>query len=185
MSSIVASSNHFCIIQVTIYETSHINGDAFFSITPLSISIENANPSGQACTTSTNQLQTQPQPDCHPSANPWTKNTITSSSQSSSGFKTVKSSSFYSIPAGIITVTLGASGLIWPSGTTHYSSNPSASAPPTVTVTAQPPTETVTVIVVSPEIIQLTTTVSGKPETVTSTQVYLIQSFLRCSDNFW
>jgi len=157
--------------NLTIYESSHIDSHSYFSITPLQLSIENANPSGP-CADSVNPLQEQPQASSPPASNLWTGGSTPSSiAQSSSGFLTVKPSSGYSIPTGIITVTLGPSGLIWPPGIAPYTSTSPSSAPPggTVTVTLNPIVETVTVVVMSPDVIQSTITEDGRTVTVTTT----------------
>jgi hypothetical protein len=55
-------------LQVTFYETSHINGTAHFTVTPLPISIENPNRSGSC---SGNALATQPQASSALTHSPW------------------------------------------------------------------------------------------------------------------
>ncbi|KAI0793392.1 hypothetical protein C8Q75DRAFT_750040 [Abortiporus biennis] len=58
--------------NITIYETSLIQGVEYFSITPIPIQIQNAAGSTGACTTGVNPSQPLPQPDNHPSVNPLT-----------------------------------------------------------------------------------------------------------------
>ncbi|KAI0274626.1 hypothetical protein BC834DRAFT_848968 [Gloeopeniophorella convolvens] len=66
LSNCVTPGNY----NFTVYEGSHINGQNYFSITPVPISIENTSPSGP-CTNGTNQLQDLPQPNSPPPANPF------------------------------------------------------------------------------------------------------------------
>jgi len=64
--SCVKSGNY----NVTIYEGSHINGTAYYSITPIPISIQNTNTNGD-CSNITNNLQSQPQGSSPPAVNPF------------------------------------------------------------------------------------------------------------------
>ncbi|KAI0646991.1 hypothetical protein C8Q79DRAFT_1009143 [Trametes meyenii] len=56
--------------NLTFYEGSHINGQPFFSITPLPVAVMNDHPT-DACTNGTNTLQDFPQPSSPPPRSPW------------------------------------------------------------------------------------------------------------------
>ncbi|KAJ3737072.1 hypothetical protein DFJ43DRAFT_1049103 [Lentinula guzmanii] len=76
--------------NLTFYETASINGQSQFTITPISIPVENADPSGTSCSqtanVTVNNLQTQPQPQ-NPLAQPLFPGGTLSSS--GSGFVTI------------------------------------------------------------------------------------------------
>ncbi|KAJ3870049.1 hypothetical protein EV359DRAFT_76052 [Lentinula novae-zelandiae] len=111
--------------NLTLYETASINGQPHFTITPISIPIENANPSGVSCSQTAsvtiNPLQTQPQP----------QNSLTQSpfpggiSSSESGFVTITIT-------GPLPYTLPTTVTVTPSAT------------PTTVVVVSMTTETVT-----------------------------------------
>ncbi|KAL1947787.1 hypothetical protein VTO73DRAFT_13511 [Trametes versicolor] len=56
--------------NLTFYEASHINGTAFFSITPLPVTVQNDHPT-DACTNGTNTLLDFPQASSPPPQSPW------------------------------------------------------------------------------------------------------------------
>ncbi|KAI0831240.1 hypothetical protein BC628DRAFT_1415771 [Trametes gibbosa] len=56
--------------NLTFYEGSHINGDPFFTITPIPVTVMNDHPT-DACTNGTNALQDFPQPSSPPTQSPW------------------------------------------------------------------------------------------------------------------
>ncbi|KAI0670444.1 hypothetical protein C8Q78DRAFT_1070040 [Trametes maxima] len=56
--------------NLTFYEGSHINGQPFFSITPLPVTVMNDHPTN-ACTNGTNTLQDFPQLSSPPPRSPW------------------------------------------------------------------------------------------------------------------
>ncbi|KAI0781002.1 hypothetical protein BD413DRAFT_17643 [Trametes elegans] len=56
--------------NLTFYEASHINGEAYFAITPLPVTVMNEHPT-DACTNGTNALQAFPQPSSPPPQSPW------------------------------------------------------------------------------------------------------------------
>ncbi|KZT30373.1 hypothetical protein NEOLEDRAFT_1152916 [Neolentinus lepideus HHB14362 ss-1] len=113
----------------TLYEGSHINNQGFFSITPILITIQNTAVSGD-CTNDTNAYLGQPQESSPPPQNP-----------------------FLPSLSPPITVTIGPSGIIFPSQST-------------VTVTAPP--STVTVVMVSIGTTTFTSTLPGQTEIITS-----------------
>ncbi|KAJ4486312.1 hypothetical protein J3R30DRAFT_1484077 [Lentinula aciculospora] len=112
--------------NLTLYETASIDGQPHFTITPISIPVENANPSGTSCSqtagVTVNTLQTQPQLQ-NPLASPFYSGRTTSSYGS-----------------GFVTITLTGS-LPYPMPTT-ITITPSAT--PTTVVVISMTTETVT-----------------------------------------
>ncbi|KAJ3719748.1 hypothetical protein C8R42DRAFT_671653 [Lentinula raphanica] len=78
--------------NLTFYETSSINGQPQFIITPISVPIQNTNipttPCSQTANVTVNTLQTQPQPQ-NPLAQPIFPGGTLSSSESGSGFVTI------------------------------------------------------------------------------------------------
>jgi len=130
--------------NLTFYETSSINGQPHFTITPISIPIQNANPSGVSCSSTSgvvvNPLQGQPQPS-NPLPSPIFPGGTLSSTGTSSG------------PA-FVTITL--------SGPLPYP------IPSTVTIT--PSASPTTVVLVSMTTNTITTTGSSGFITKTVTQ---------------
>jgi len=138
--------------NLTIYEGSHIGNNAFFSITPIPITIANAKVDSNKTLCSSNTLQQQPQQDSAPAENPY--------NNPDSGVNADNSASS-TAPPGTITVTVGPSGFptIW----SIESSGFSTATTPVNGVT------TVTVIAVSEEVLTETTTDQGRTELVTTT----------------
>lgn len=180
----------YILHQLTLYECSRINGQFFYTITPVLIQIDNPNQSGQ-CLTNVNAVEAQPQASSPPLRSPFTptvgqpapsagqSNTQspTSSSNttppSSSGFVTSRSavsSVPTAFPSGVITITLSVGGEPIPTFTgpiTYTSTLVSQGLTTTVTKTAQP--STVTVVLVSMETQTLTATASSQASTTTVT----------------
>ncbi|KAF9044862.1 hypothetical protein BDZ89DRAFT_1127886 [Hymenopellis radicata] len=134
--------------NLTFYESSRINGESFFIITPITIPIENSQPSG-TCTENTNSLQEQPQAANAPGISPFL-----SSSTSSAQAPT------------LITITLAASaGLPFDFGTVTTTElvtrvivvESLSTLVATTTVDSKPMTTTLT------ETYVMTTTNSGEP----------------------
>ncbi|KAI0051758.1 hypothetical protein FA95DRAFT_1484931 [Auriscalpium vulgare] len=144
----------------TVYETSHINNEDFFSITPIPISIENTNFNGP-CTDGVNALQSLPQPDSPPAQQPFLNATATPLDTSShSGTIPVSGSIPVTVPSPlptpnatqVITLTIGPSGV------------------PLPFPTATPPPGTVTLLLVTVDTV--TTTAQG--QTTGFTTVYVL-----------
>ncbi|OCH95548.1 hypothetical protein OBBRIDRAFT_767320 [Obba rivulosa] len=57
--------------NLTFYEGSHINGTAFFSITPLPLEIQNSQSSSSQCSDGVNTLRGAPQASSPPPLSPW------------------------------------------------------------------------------------------------------------------
>ncbi|KAF7792998.1 hypothetical protein EIP86_004103 [Pleurotus ostreatoroseus] len=74
IDSCVPSGNY----NLTFYEASHINGDSFFTITPLPIEIQNTSPTS-SCTNGTNPIQAFPQAQSAPDHSPWLNSDNTTS----------------------------------------------------------------------------------------------------------
>lgn len=88
----------------TIYEGSHINKEAFFSITSIPISIENNQVNG-TCGSGVNPLQSIPQPESPPSANPFLNtSSLTPLDTSANGSPTVFSSRLLTVLPGHLTL---------------------------------------------------------------------------------
>jgi len=137
--------------NVTYYEGSTINSQDFFSITPLPITIQNAGGGGGACA-GNNPVQTQPQPASPPSSNPDVSPGFSLST--GVGIPTFNPAS-PTIATGIITVTLGPSGL------------------PTneqVTVTVSPSEVLTTATIVMVSVQTLTTTPPGETNGIATTR---------------
>ncbi|EPQ60825.1 hypothetical protein GLOTRDRAFT_113355 [Gloeophyllum trabeum ATCC 11539] len=117
--------------NLTLYETSHVNNQGFFSITPIPVTIQNPAPSG-LCTDGSNEFLGQPQTSSPPPQNP-----------------------FLPFPGGPITITLGPSGVIFPSQST-------------VTQTVTAPPSTVTVVAVSVGTTTFTSVLPGTTQIITS-----------------
>ncbi|GJE86017.1 hypothetical protein PsYK624_020970 [Phanerochaete sordida] len=103
--------------NITLYESSHLAGSQFFSITPVPVSIENNAPSG-ACS-STNQLFAEPQASAPLPANPFLN--ANALSQSVALFAPQQTASSSSVASSIaaptpqaMTVTVGTAGAQWP-----------------------------------------------------------------------
>ncbi|EKM55434.1 uncharacterized protein PHACADRAFT_173548 [Phanerochaete carnosa HHB-10118-sp] len=67
IDSCIPSGNY----NLTFYEGSHINSEAFFIITPLPIEIQNTNSNPGQCSNGTNPIQSYPQAQVAPSHSPW------------------------------------------------------------------------------------------------------------------
>jgi len=136
--------------NLTFYETSLINNKGFFSITPLPITMQNANPSSDTsqCAAVSNAVQPQPQPDSAPSINPYT--------DPSSPLNHVQPPGAPGAP----TVTISSPGLptVW---------SVESNGAPTATVTTTAVT-TATLVVVSAK--TLTETLPGQTNLVTTTE---------------
>ncbi|OBZ75393.1 hypothetical protein A0H81_04377 [Grifola frondosa] len=65
--------------NLTFYEGSRIDGQAYFSITPVPVEVMNDNPSG-ACSEGMNTLQDYPQRSSSPPSSPWLSSTASGSS---------------------------------------------------------------------------------------------------------
>ena len=164
-------------LKVTLYENSRVNGTPYFSITALPLKIENANPSGQACTSGLNDYQQGVQASSPPPTNPWIGGNPPSPN-GSPGSTTLRFSSILSAVAiGLISITAGFSGQpddhgYVPGGPTTQTALPPSTTPPqptsSDTSTGTEPPESVTVIVVSVKMIEFTTTVDGRPTVETS-----------------
>ncbi|TCD69708.1 hypothetical protein EIP91_006475 [Steccherinum ochraceum] len=63
--------------NLTVYETSHIQDQPYFTITPLPISIENSNPTS-SCTAQSNSVQPLPQTQSSLATSPWLDGSQTS-----------------------------------------------------------------------------------------------------------
>ncbi|EKM60957.1 uncharacterized protein PHACADRAFT_83918, partial [Phanerochaete carnosa HHB-10118-sp] len=107
--------------NITLYETSHIAGSQFFSITPIPATIENPLPSGPC--SPTNEFFAGPQSSSPPPANPFLNtnafNQITGSvalfaTQQTSVVSSASTSSTSGPVPQAMTVTLGAAGAQWP-----------------------------------------------------------------------
>ncbi|KIP12585.1 hypothetical protein PHLGIDRAFT_27363 [Phlebiopsis gigantea 11061_1 CR5-6] len=104
--------------NITLYETSHMSSVQYFSITPITLTIENNSPSGSC--SSTNALFAQPQASSPFPENPFLEDITTASSPASPQTQaaTVTASSSPSFSSqdrnGALTVTVGPSGLQWP-----------------------------------------------------------------------
>ncbi|THH20841.1 hypothetical protein EW146_g609 [Bondarzewia mesenterica] len=145
----------------TLYEGSHINNEAFYSITPIPISIENNNFNG-TCPTGLNELQSLPQPSTPPPNNPFlNSSSLTPLDTTANGSPTV----IPSYPSGIVTLTIVPSGVILPSpyNTTWvpYSSGGAISMPTWSIPIPTPTTATVTLVLVSEGTITETQTVTS------------------------
>jgi len=137
--------------NLTYYETSLINSKEFYSVTPLPITMQNANPSSDnsQCSVILNAVLPQPQPDSAPSINPYTDPNSPLNHVQPSG------------PSGPPTITVSAPGLpsVW-----SVESNGSPTA--TVTTTA---VTTATLVVVSAK--TLTETLPGQTNLITTTEI--------------
>ena len=166
-------------LKVTLYEGSHVNGTPYFSITALPLKIENANPSGQACTSGVNDYQQGVQASSPPPTNPWIGGSPPSSNDSP-GPPIPRFSSILSVVAiGLMSITVGFSGqpddhgfVPDADGPTTPLVLPSSNSQPqplsSSTSTGTKPLETVTLIVVSVKRIEFTTTINGQPTVETS-----------------
>ncbi|OCB86141.1 hypothetical protein A7U60_g6730 [Sanghuangporus baumii] len=118
------------IYNLTYYESSHINNEAFFSVTPLNVTVDNPNKSDDLsqCESVSNPLQDQPQLDSAPTINPYEDpdSGLTGSGNSNSN-------------EGMPTIIVGSSGL-----PTQWTVEPSGS-----TITAPGPVTTATIVVLS------------------------------------
>lgn len=106
--------------NITLYETFHIAGSSFFSITPVPINIQNTAPSGSC--QSTNAVLAEPQASSPPPANPFLDvNVINQVTESAALFATQQASpttssdnSTNSPTPQAMTVTIGTAGAQWP-----------------------------------------------------------------------
>ncbi|KAI0348651.1 hypothetical protein BDW22DRAFT_1320001 [Trametopsis cervina] len=161
--------------NITLYELSHIGSSPFFSITSIPVTINNESPTDRC--TGVSDLETQPQQDFPPPANPFQTPPPQASSIfggpvppltllpqiSQSGMTKVYSSPPpLSTPSGIldgtITYTVGPAGVQWPLtltepgvGTVFIGPSPSGSTisdDATKTIGGQDPDDTSTVVIV-------------------------------------
>ncbi|KII93197.1 hypothetical protein PLICRDRAFT_87611 [Plicaturopsis crispa FD-325 SS-3] len=152
--------------NLTFYEASHINNNAFFTISPVPVQINNANPSG-ACGDNVNAIQDQPQDSSPAAQSPF----LPGSAGQSSGFLTVVTGTGMAATTvpGLMTVTINSGVLPWP----LYSIPPLA-VPSVLTVTATAtntmtlPPVSITVVVESMETITSTAPGGVTTKTVTS-----------------
>ncbi|KAJ7597176.1 hypothetical protein C8J56DRAFT_919416 [Mycena floridula] len=128
--------------NLTFYETFEFNNERHFTITPISIPVQNPNPSG-TCVDGVNALQNQPQPDTHLAQSPFSPgSTLLSTSPTQTA----------TVTPTFVTITISDGGFDFP----------------TVTRTVTEAAKETTVVMVSME--TLTTTVTGQQgEIVTST----------------
>jgi len=96
--------------NLTIYECSLVDGVSHFSITPIPVQIDNTSMSGN-CSLANNALFPQPQPSNPPPINPFLNPTYSSTLTTPSRMST---SVVQPNPAGVITVTLGPTGIAYP-----------------------------------------------------------------------
>ncbi|KAH9857897.1 hypothetical protein C2E23DRAFT_152952 [Lenzites betulinus] len=68
--------------NLTLYETSHINGSSFFAITPIPVQVRNTGNVSESCDVSENTLQSQPQLSSPPPAESVTNGTDTAGTDS-------------------------------------------------------------------------------------------------------
>jgi hypothetical protein len=152
---------NYTMIKLTLYECARINGQFYYTITSIPIEIDNPYPSG-ACTSGANPLQDQPQASSPPPQSPFLPTDPgQTDAPTSSGFATRVHSS--STP-GTITFTM-SSGAQMPSYSPYEFTTMSNGQTATVTVSATP--STVTVVVISTEI--LTNMGSGTTGAYTTT----------------
>ncbi|KZP31192.1 hypothetical protein FIBSPDRAFT_925905 [Athelia psychrophila] len=67
------------VYNLTVYEGSHINNQGYYTITPISLQINNPDQSGQ-CTGGINTLDSQPQPSSPSPQSPWIQNSTSTGS---------------------------------------------------------------------------------------------------------
>ena len=145
--------------KVTLYENSHVNGSPHFSITPLPVKIESANPSGQACASGLNDYQPGVQASSPPPTNPWTGGRPPSPNNPT---------------IGLMSITAGFGGQpddngFVPGGPTAQPMLPLPSIPPQrASSGTETPLKTITVTVSSIQKIEFTTTIHGQPTVQTS-----------------
>ncbi|KAI5121333.1 hypothetical protein M0805_003800 [Coniferiporia weirii] len=139
------------VYNLTFYESAHINNEAFFSITSLNVTVDNANESSDSsqCNDISNQLQIQPQADTAPSINPYLDPNSGVTIPSLSGGSAAH------------TITLGESGF-----PTQWTIEPSGSS----VTSATEPITTVTLVVIS-STTQTETVATGSNQIVTTTLV--------------
>lgn len=163
--------------QLTVYEGAHINNNvcaflsanavyipyalvkAFFSITPISISIANAQVSKNASQCLSNPLQQQPQPESAPAINPY--------NDPNSGVNADNAVPSTTTSPVTFTITVGSSGLpsVW-----SILSTGAPTGTPTQAMT------TVTVVMVSSDVLTETLTM---PKTSLITTTYVIRPSLK------
>ncbi|KAH8120097.1 hypothetical protein DFH11DRAFT_1721957 [Phellopilus nigrolimitatus] len=138
------------VYNLTYYESSHINNKAFFSITPLIVTVDNPKKGGNSsqCDSISNPLQDQPQADSAPPINPYL--------DPNSGIKSSGISN-----GGMPTITVGPSGL-----PTQWTMEPSGSSVTDATV----PITTATMVVISTDTLTETVT-TGQSSVFTTTAV--------------
>ena len=152
---------------MTLYECARIDGQFYYTITPILIEIDNPSPSGPCTSTSgANPLQNQPQRSSPPPQSPFLQTASQSNSwqtitPTSSGFVTRVSP--WSIP-GTITYTMSPDSQVSSYNPYQYTS---LSNGHTVTITASALPTTVTVVMVSIGI--LTSTEPGQTSAYTTT----------------
>jgi len=143
--------------NLTFYETFEFNNERHFTITPISIPVQNPNPSG-TCVDGVNALQNQPQPDTHLAQSPF--------SQGSTLLSTRPTQTATVTPT-FVTITISDGGFDFP----------------TVTRTVTAAAKETTVVIVSME--TLTTTVTGQQgeiATSTLTQTFTTTAVMQQTD---
>ncbi|KAI0825197.1 hypothetical protein BC628DRAFT_1419553 [Trametes gibbosa] len=70
--------------NLTLYETSHVNGSSFFAITPIPVQVRNSGDVSESCDVSQNTLQVQPQSSSPPPSGTASNGANSSSASSSS-----------------------------------------------------------------------------------------------------